>query len=347
MNDNMLRDALTTIADRAHDPGPVAARITARTRVHRQRRGLLVAAAAVAGTTAGTAVLLGRTPRVVSDPPSVSPPVSPSISPLPAPTGTRVPLLFRAAWMPTGYAETARDATLPGAPVRQARSWQRGDDVIHLFLHPRTEEELAGRTTSTIGGRRAWLTDNPGQPLQVHLDAAEGMLLGIAIDKAGDRARTAQRIAASIEPDGVSECAVSLALGWLPDRLTGTVTASLNGTRTDWSESLILESGQGRLDVSLAREVSTPKGEPATLRGVPGTVFMGGEIKDCGDAVVPPTDGPPATCRGRVASSARIELGGSRILRVTTWAEVTRDELIRIMNELVVGPEPDVSWLPR
>ncbi|MEV0898243.1 hypothetical protein [Actinoplanes sp. NPDC049802] len=348
MNDEMLRDALTSIADRAHDPGPVAAGIAALARVRRQRRGLLVAAAAVAGTAAGTAVLLR--PAAERAAPVAAPPTpSPTVSKTPA--ETRVPLLYRVGWVPTGYAETGRTATLPGTgPGRQTRSWQRGDDdtdLIHLFLQPRTEDALAGRTQGTIGGRRCWQTTDPEQPLQIFLDAGDGMLLGVFVVKAADRAKTARRVADSIEPDGASVCAVSLVFGWLPERLTGPVTASINGDRSGWTESLSLESGEGRLDVTLLREVSTPKGEPATLRGVPGTVLMGGEIQDCGDAISPPPDDPAATCRGRVASSARIDLGGTRILRVTTRAEVTREELIRIMNELVLGPKPDVSWLPR
>jgi hypothetical protein len=332
-DDEMLRDALLTIADRAHDPGPVAAGIAARARAHRQRRGLLVASAA-AVTGAGVAVAVWpRTPA------SVLPQVAPAVSHTPA--GTVAPLSHRPGWLPAGLAEVRRMGTVPGSgKVTQTRTWQRGadpNDMVHLFLVPRPDFEPHGYQTLTLGGRRAWAYPGPGK---VFVEVDRNAILAMSVGRSDRTGEVARRVAASIEPDPSSVVGVSLAFGWVPERFTGPVRTELSGTATRPHEILRLDAS---VEAELVWEVSTSKGEPITLRGRPGSIHLGDPGVGC-----PDLPGNAVACRG-MSAFARVELDDGRLLRVMIGPgeTVSRAELIRITEELVLGPEPDTSWLPR
>ncbi|MEU4619673.1 hypothetical protein AB0G04_06810 [Actinoplanes sp. NPDC023801] len=329
----MLRDALHTIAGRAHDPGPVAARVAARARAHRQRRGLLVAsAAAVAGAGAAVAVR-PRTPG--PDLPRVTPTASGP------PAGTRAPLAFRPGRLPAGFAEIRRMGTVPGSgPVSQTRTWQRGtdpEDMVHLFLVPRSQFDTFGFESLTLGGRRAWANAGPGK---IWVEVDEKSMVSVSVGRSDRTGRLAREIAASIEPDPGAGVAVSLSFGWLPDRFTGPVSAELSGTADRWQEILRMDRA---IQAELVWEVSTSKGEPVTLRGRPGWIHPGDP-----DAGCPDLPGNAVACRG-MSAFARIDLGQNRLLRVLVdpGATVNRTELVRITEELTLGPEPDTAWLPR
>jgi hypothetical protein len=331
-DDEMLRDALHTIADRAHDPGPVAAGIAARARARRQRRGLLVASAA-AVTGAGVAVTVW--PRTTAP---VSSRVAPSTSP--APTGTRVPVGYRPGWLPAGFTEVRRMGTVPRTgPVSQTRTWHRGtnaNDMIHLFLTPRAQFDPFGFESLTLGGRRAWAYKGPGK---VFVEVDGEAILSVSVTRSDRTGEVARQVAASIEPDPSAVAEVSLAFGWVPERFTGPVSAELSGTAARWREVLRRDRS---VEAELVWEVSTSKGEPITLRGRPGMIHMGDEGVGC-----PDLPGNSVACRG-MSGFARVELGGGRLLRVLIQPgeTVSRAELVRITEELVLGPEPDTAWLP-
>ena len=148
-----------------------------------------------------------------------------------------------------------------------------------------------------------------------------------------------RQVAASIEPDPSAVAEVSLAFGWLPATFTGPVSAELSGTAGRWREVLRRDRA---IEAELVWEVSTAKGEPVTLRGRPGAIHL-----DRTDVGCPGLPARLSACR-QASASARVDLGGGRLLRVMIGAEytVSREDLIRITEDLVVGPEPDTTWLP-
>jgi hypothetical protein len=323
-DDEMLREALSTIAGRAHDPGPVADGIAARARVHRQRRGLLVASAAAVTGVAGAAALWPRphAPR----PPAVVP------SPSPEP-----PVAYRPTWLPTGFTEVSRARS--GA-VAQTRTWQRGDDEndrVLLFLLPRSGFDPAGFEPVTLGGRRAWVLPGPGK---IWVEVEDGLMISVSVPRSDKDGQVSRRVAASIVPDPGAVAEVSLAFGWLPARFSGPVDAELSGTSGQWRESISVGAPRSVVEAELVWEVSTSKGTPTTLRGLPGAVYL--DDTDCPDLQAA-ADGCPG-----FSAFASVELGASRILRVKIGQgyEVSRTDLIRIMEEIVLGPAPDTSWLP-
>jgi hypothetical protein len=339
-DEEKLRDALSTIAGRAPDPGPVAAGITARTRAHRQRRGLLVASAAAVS---GVGVAVAAWPRTPAPVPTPQPGV-PAVSGPPA--GTRAPIGYRPAWLPAGFAEVSRIGSVPGSgPVSQTRSWRRGtdpDDQIHLFLLPRSAFDPAGFDAVTLGGRRAWAAPGPGK---VWVEVDDGLMLSVSVGRSDRTGQVARRVAASIEPDPGAVVAVSLAFGWVPDRFTGTVIAGQSGTADRAGEMLRRngkDGGRVAVEAELVWEVSTAKGEPVTLRGLPGALYPGDPDRGC-----PDLPAAHATCGG-LPPFARVEVQPGRLLRVTIGPgyEVTRAELTRIIEEITLGAAPDTSWLP-
>ncbi|GIE31820.1 hypothetical protein Ait01nite_048650 [Actinoplanes italicus] len=328
----MLRDALATVADRAHDPGPVAAGIAARARAHRQRRGLLVASAAAV---TGTGVAVAVWPRT---PTKILPDRKPAVSP--RPTATRAPVGYRPGWLPAGLTEVGRMGTVPGTgPVSQTRTWQRGadgDDMVHLFLVPRSQFDPSGFDPLTLGGRRAWAYPGPGK---VWVEVDDRSFLSVSVGRSDRTGQVARQVAASIEPDPSAVAEVSLAFGWLPETFTGPVSAGLSGTAVRWHEVLRRDRA---IEAELVWEVSTAKGEPVTLRGRPGAIHLGDTHLGC-----PDLPARLSACRG-ASASARVDLGDGRLLRVMIGAgyAVSRTDLIRITEDLIVGPEPDTTWLP-
>lgn len=327
-DEDMLRDALSAIAGRAHDPAPVAAGIEARARAHRQRRGLLVASAAAVTGVAGAAALWPR-PHT---------PQPPAVIPTPSPSAT-LPVSYRPTWLPDGFVEVSRSGT---GPESQTRTWQRGDDRILLFLTSRSRFDPAGFQPAVLGGRRAWVVPGPGK---VWVETGDGLMAGVSVPRLDPTGETTRRIAASIVPDPGAVAAVSLSFGWLPERFGGPISAELSGTSEHWHETLRVGGSPEALtaiEAELLWEISTSKGTPATMRGLPGFVHLGDSGVGCPDLPASASNCP------EFSAFARVEFAGSRILRVKIGMgyEVSRAELIRIMDEIVLGPEPDTSWLP-
>ncbi|MEU4154891.1 hypothetical protein [Actinoplanes sp. NPDC026670] len=327
-DEDMLRDVLSTIAGRAHDPGPVAAGITARARAHRQRRGLLVASAAAVTGVAGAVALWPRPHN----------PQAPAVAPSPAPSA-EPPISYRPAWLPAGFVEVSRSSA---GPATQTRTWQRGDDRILLFVTPRSEFDPAGFESVILGGRQAWAHQGPGK---VFVEVGDGLVVSVSVPRTDSDGAVARKVAASIVPDPGAVAVVSLSFGWLPARFVRPVRAELSGTADRWREAIRVDGSPEALNMieaELVWEWSTSKGTPATLRGLPGAVYLGDPNVGC-----PDLPGAEKTCP-TFSAFATVDLGGGRILRIKIGLgyEVSRTELIRITNEIVLGPAPDTSWLP-
>jgi hypothetical protein len=241
--------------------------------------------------------------------------------------------------LPAGFTEVRRMGTVPGTgPVSQTRTWQRGadrEDMISLFLVPRSQFDTSGFESLTLGGRRAWGYPGSGK---VFVEVGTDAIVSVSGGRSDRTGQVARQLAASIEPDPSAAVGVSLSFGWVP--FTGTVSAELSGTTARWREVLRLDRA---IEAELVWEVSTSKGEPITLRGRPGSIHTGDPDVGC-----PDLPGNAMACRG-MSAFARVELDGGRLLRVMIGQgeTVSRADLIRITEELAVGPEPDTAWLPR
>ncbi|KHD73390.1 hypothetical protein [Actinoplanes utahensis] len=354
---NELHDALLTIAGRAHDPAPLATRIMTRSRNQRQRRSLLVAAAAAGTAAAGGIAAWPRRPAPPAPPATTaglpsSP--APSLSPSPSagPAAARATMLYRPTWMPTGYAETSRVATVPGTgPVAQTRSWLRGSDEehpIHLFLGARTADSVTGMKPGTLGGRKAWLNPDGANPHQVSVEVGDGLILNVSVHQEKDRVEIARHVAASIRPDGQSAVAVSLSFGWLPENCGGPLQVDVNGTGRAYDQALRRREtgGEDRDAVeALLTSLTWPDrdAEKVTLRGRPGLLWAYEEAPCSSDSPA----GSATSCGFRVPNAV-VDLGGRRLhVRLMPWASKRREDLIRVVDEIRIGPAPDVSWLPR
>lgn len=351
---NELHDALADIAGRAHDPAPLAARIMAGSRTRRQRRGLLVAAAAAGTVAAGAVAVWPRRPENPA-PPTLSVPSGPTSAPAPVPSPSGSPIVshalmvYRPTWMPTGYVEVSRLASVPGTgPIDQTRSYERAGDAdhpIHLFLAPRDPALTAGMTATTLGGRRAWLNRDPQNPAHVLMEVDNDLVLSIAVHREKDRAEIARHIAASIRPDAQSAISSALAFGWLPETSRGTVTMGLDGTALRFEQTL-KSTGTTSVEASISwRKYPAGDAERLTLRGRPARLRPGKEVP-C--PATPPPDGTIAC--GTALPYALVDLGGGRTLHVSLPGKVTpssRADLIRVVEEIRIGRDPNVSWLPR
>ncbi|NUT32576.1 MAG: hypothetical protein HOV79_05820 [Hamadaea sp.] len=173
-------------------------------------------------------------------------PASPA-DPAAAAGNVRIPLLYRASWLPDGFVEVRRDAGVTGPrPGFQLRAWagptaagpgspyvqvallpRDGADVTHLFpelpemgLPQVTTPSPAPRLAVRIGDRpgSAWQTPT-GWVVEWYL--ADGTPLAVQTGHLGDSLTTALRVAASVVRDGdaAAECAVQLS--WLPTALAG------------------------------------------------------------------------------------------------------------------------------
>ncbi|WP_328467824.1 hypothetical protein OHA21_50100 [Actinoplanes sp. NBC_00393] len=314
-HDEQLRALFSDIAGQAHDPARLAPEIVARARTHRQRRGLLMAAGA-AGTTAvlgGTGVAgwlwSSRTTPVAEGP------------------GIRVPLRYGLGWVPAGFAEESRSATVPGSGVEeQGRNW-RGDGQIYLQLEPAQMNLRRHLRTTTIAGRLAW--DFPGEPShQIYLEIDDETWLMVGARVPGNKADVARKLAESVTAESSAVCEVSLTFGWLPERFAGVRTIGLGRIAKSTNETLIVQhkDGPARIVVQMGPiPEPSPGGTRATVRGHDALVREGS---------VPLVD---------------VDLGGDRRLRLSGLSpqDVTLEELIHVANEVRIGRPPDTSWLQR
>jgi hypothetical protein len=178
----------------------------------------------------------------------------------------------------------------------------------------------------------------------VWMEAGDGLMISVSVPRSDTDGRVTRRVAASIVPDPGVVAAVSLSFGWLPERFTGPVHRRAERYRRPVAGK------------PPARRRSGQRGRGGTrLRGV----HVEGDADDPARPVRSPLPRPPARRVPRpppervevriFRAFARADLDGGRLLRVKIGLgyEVSRAELIRIIEEIVIGPAPDTSWLPR
>ncbi|MEJ3749084.1 hypothetical protein WEI85_38195 [Actinomycetes bacterium KLBMP 9797] len=361
--DDMIRAALTTIADRAPNPGRLAARLTAPERVDRRRRNLLMVTGAAAATTAvagvGGAALLSRRGSGLAPGGALgtSPESTPGGEPTPRPGNRRVPMRYRTTWLPDGFIENSRRVTVRGpAPGAQMRSWTRrtmpprhkGDataahdgvayGLIHLGLSAAGVSGTNRRAT-TVNGKPAWVATDPQMVPQVVWQPEPGVYLALSVVHGlGDQIEVASRMASSVVADTSGGCEVSLDFGWLPPgRDSARQQAEISGTPDGWEQTITVLTGSGNPSVTATLRPAQPAasgGQPATLRGRSGLILVGAD---------------------RYAGSwAQVDFDNGRQLWVNLspadlghQPATTREDLVRIVDELRIGPVPYTGWLGR
>lgn len=359
MTEDKIREALLAIADRAPHPVRVSAGLADRRRAHRQRRALLVAGATGAvAVTAGGAVALtrlaerrpntgivppgGATPSPSASPTSPPPGTLPTPSPEPAPRGgnTFVPMKYRPTWLPEGLGELERSVTVSGGdPYNQRRMWQAGASGANAYLDTASTkpQSLKGWKPVTVQGNRGWTDTDQGPTYRgasvIWQDDA-GVWFSVLLNTGpdDDAREMAMRIAESVVPDGVAGCEVFLSFGWLPDRLRGGVQQLGYSTGVGaWSADFFTGDHDGiEVGVWIGPEVDlVAPSQPVTVRGRRGKkasfTYAGGGKNDGGKVFVD---------LGPVGLS----------LSSFSKSPVSLDDLVRIADDMRIGPDPYLGW---
>ncbi|MFG2044229.1 hypothetical protein [Dactylosporangium sp. NPDC048998] len=357
ITDKEIQAALERVASRAPDPSRVRAGLDARARVHRQRRALLVAGGAVAtasvlGLPAAALWLdtAGQDAAGAPDDVPVEPDVrtAPNLGaampePAAAPGNLRIPLRYRPTWLPEGYVEASREASLRGgAPDYQVREWMRAEDAatmpdgnhdrapfVRLMLVSASEWPIGDwRLPVTVNGVAGGLSPKEGQTPQVVWPVAEGLQLATMVQGVGDDSLVAQWVARSVEADSVTAVDSPLDFGWLPDSIQGSHRIAVSYPAETWTATLsVIRDRQQVAGAVLGPAVTAPSadGSPASVRGRQGLVHS----FDTG------------------GGWAYVELAQGMRLAVTVMQPTSREELLRVIAELKIGTTPYLGWLGR
>jgi hypothetical protein len=339
---DQISAALQRAAELAPDGRRIQAELDARVRRYRQRRALLVAATAAAGA----GVVAATVPTILRTLSGPLPSDYPMV-PVPRSGPFRVPMLLRPGWLPTTMVETNRIATLGERQPSQTRLWRIPNGTatslsVRLDLHPAALSPIRVTGHQTVNGHRIPISADQTGAVIAQIALAQRMIANVAVSGSSDDAHTAARIADSLAADGSAICAVSLRLAWLPPGMPGdqmTIGVYVEPGTGALHQLVLLGSADAPTDVpSASAEIGGSKAlvsgtqqgtpQPVTVRGRPGTCTY--EV-DSGKAF------------GRVV----VELADGRWLAVGASgpsAQVTRPVLLRMVAELVIGPDPAINW---
>jgi hypothetical protein len=332
-----IRGAFAALADEAPPPERIRATLAARARRHRQRR--LVLRLAGAGTAAAATGVAAAGAWRLTRPGASDFPVLPA-----GPGGgwLEVPLRFRPAWLPHGYGESERTVVVDGtsAPV-VSRSWRPGreNQAVQLLVgwHPSLDPDLPGGRSTTVDvdgvpgrlvqtdaqGPGTYLTwQPPGRP-QLLVSAHTG-------DGAEARANLALRVARSVRADP-EVTAVGPRFGWLPPDLAAVPWRLRHGfDGSDWAQDVTVTGAGGRqLLISMGTSAALRLGN--TFATVPV------RIREWSGWQVPETRQLFLTLPDGVEVFAQLDDGPA--------GEAPMPTLARIVEELDLGPWPDMSWV--
>ncbi len=354
ITDEEIRAALDRVVARAPDPARIRAGFASRARAHRQRRALLVAggALAAAGALGVPSILAWRDRRGqgpgdgtvpitpdVRTPPNLGPAVA---EPIPNAAVQRVAMRYRPSWLPEGYVEMSRTASVGSdASNYQSREWMRVQDAaetpdknsepppyIRLVLVPASRLELGDwRIPAKINGADGGVSLEDGQIPQVIWRIGNGLHLAVQVGSVGDDRTVALWIARSVEPDGVAGVECPLRFGWLPESLTGEHQVSLTQWGDTWRATLQVISD--RIEVA-----SVVYGQGITL----------------------PPDGTESMVRGRQGIVRSYENGGGwayvflndgrdLLVSIASGSGVAVDDVVRIADKLDLGPPLYHGWI--
>ncbi|MER7282362.1 hypothetical protein ABT369_48815 [Dactylosporangium sp. NPDC000244] len=331
--DDAIRGAIATIADRAHAPQRITAALDARTRVMRQRRLVLRAAgAAVAVAAVGGGLEVYRSvagPGRPGEPGSPKAPGGfPKVAGGPGGGWLEATATWRPGFLPDGYGQVMASVLVSGgAAAATSRGWAPAPGTgttgatVTLIIGDDGPPRHTGGTVS-INGVEAEVLDRIEGASGVTWVPAGGQRLTVIVTGSD---RTVERdmavaVAESLRPDS-TKIAVGPRLGFLPDPFTSGswwYTARADGTA--WSIDLAVNGPSSSLTLEFGPAVQRsfdPAGaQPVRVRNADGL------LSKSGDQLFVPQDG----------------------YNLLITAPQSGLELPRIAEGLEVGPVPDVSW---
>jgi len=353
IQDDELRAAFARLADHAPHQARVQARLHRAARVHRQRRALLVAGGVAVGVgVAGGAAAVAREILREPDfgPDARTPGNLPDPVAWPAEAGnTAVPLRYRPTWLPEGYVEHARGTTVDAGPdqLMQHRAWYpegisprdvyEGPPYISLDLVPASYWEIAGwRSPVSVNGARGGLGPEGSTPVLLW-EAGGGRNLALSVNGLSvndlsvsgfaDSRALALAIARSVVPDNVSTVEVSLSLGWRPE-FPGSVVDYETGPSGSFVRVVVDRTMVLGVAIDMQTSDDIYETEPITVRGGAGRWF-----------------------RSDTTVIVWLTLPDGRLLQASaerspiTGVQVTEDDLLRVIEELRIGPRPANHWI--
>jgi hypothetical protein len=340
-----LRRALGAIADLALDPEPLRSGLQAELHAHRQRRALLIAGSSVVGAAAAGVpafLWLTRTP--------------------PAPfVGESALLHLRPTWLPDGMRACVRYVD-HFAGLNEMQAFGSPEFVAALKATDVSFGSVGRNVGITVSDQAA--TDPsaaPTSPSNTEINGVPASLTtledGVSVswplpggltatvdaqrwDNADQAGEIVLRVARGLVADGRSSAAVAMRFGALPSQpappgdqlpLPREPFFMIYGTRTDWVQMLSFVGGATAvLAASEAKEAYWgPFDEPVTVRGLSGMA-------------------------SRQNTQLRVRLDDGRWLFASYLvggfsppAPEGLDKLVRIVDDMTIGPNPDLNWLGR
>lgn len=373
--DDLIRDAVRRQEELAVDPDRIRAALPARTarqaRVHRTRTFIAVAAAAsVAVAVAVPTVVLRESAGVgVASSPTTPSPTVPSTgsstapsTEAPSPGAATAPLRFKPTWLPPGLTEWQRSVPLTSEPDSKAsfvRIWKTtpAEEIANLGLYayrslqdksppaPPVIVDPEGRTPGQSDpGREVEINGKPGyfdgrSTVTWQVDPETKLM--VVAPELGLSEDDLLRVARSVEPDD-TRLHLPLRTGPLPDGVVAQF-ATVDGKSPDsWEASLFAERTMAAyvsVRYGTTDRVATGEGEAVTVRGVAARL-----AKPSGDTAT----------RGRYRTDwvLTADLGDGRRLAVDVGSgpgsaapALTRDDVLRIAEQVELDPNADLGWL--
>nr|BFE56271.1 hypothetical protein GCM10020063_007970 [Dactylosporangium thailandense] len=333
--DDAIRGAIATIADRAHAPQRIAAALDVRTRVIRQRRLVLRAAgAAVAVAAVGGGLEVYRStarPGRPEEPGSPKAPGGfPKVSGGPGGGWLEATATWRPGFLPDGYGQVMASVLVSGgAAAATSRGWAPapGTDTtgatVTLIIGDDDPLRHTGGTVS-INGVEAEVLDRIEAASGVTWVPAGGQRVTVIVTGSD---RTVERdmavaVAESLRPDS-TKIAVGPRLGFLPDPFTSgswwyTARADLYGPA--WTVDLAVNGPGSSLTLvwgpAVRRSFDPAGAQRVRVRNADGLLSRDG------NELFVPQDG----------------------YNLEITAPQAGLQLPRIAEGLEVGPVPDISW---
>lgn len=359
--DDLVRDAVRRQEALAVDPERIRARMPVRAaRQHRTRR---IATLATVGVAAAVAVAVAVPVIALRDPdPGGAGPAASSTAPT---TGPAIPglatgaLKYRPTWLPDGMVERFRAiplAAAPGPKDTTDRMWKPtslddGPDG-HLGLASWNFEPSAGDTAEppvirddhgNVGDTAGHAVDINGKPgyygtetVTWQVDADTKLMLygpGTGLSE-----EDMLRIARSVVPD-TTELRAPMRLDWLPDGVSGQFLSVSGDSPSKWSSQIFADGDHAYVAVSIGTTPPAAGGEQVTINGRAATLLEDDEDD-------------PIRAGYRTSWRLTMDLGDGRYLavrggRVPTrpGTSLTRDDMVRVAENVVPDPSPDLSWL--
>jgi len=343
--DDLIRDAVRRQEELAPDPARIRAALPARTARRRRILTLATVGAAVAVAAAVTV------PMVLLDSPTPGgrgPATSPTVTVAPEPSG--IPLRYGPTWLPDGFVERSRSVPVadPAPPkVVTDRIWKRTSltdgELGHIGLSTWEgtpgEDHLPARSGDSSSGQDVDINGTPGHydndAVAWQVGNTEFLLYAPG---AGVSEADLVRVARSVRPDPAS-LRPPLRVDWLPDGVGGEFLFVRGDSPATWEARFFAQGSAGYVSVSVGTTGPAPRGDQVTVNGRTARL-----------AQVDEEDPVQANYRTRWVLTMDLGEGRQLTVRAGTMpgeaqTPVTGADTVRVAENVVPEPNPDLAWL--